>query len=85
MFLISTAFPRDSGIISFVARREKIGKSTDRLGRIGRAREETKEEEDEEEETEKRGERERSTGYRRFNLRAMGPVTIWDSGDTGGR
>lgn len=24
-----------------------------------------------------------STGYRRFNLRAMGPVTIWDSGDTG--
>lgn len=24
-----------------------------------------------------------STGYRRFNLRAMRPVTIWDSGDTG--
>lgn len=24
-----------------------------------------------------------STGYRRFNLRAMGPVAIWDSGDTG--
>ena len=24
-----------------------------------------------------------STGYRRFNLRAMGPVTIWDSGDSG--
>lgn len=34
------------------------------------------------------GEREKqervwSIGYRRFNLRAMGPVTIWDSGDTG--
>lgn len=39
---------------------------------------------EEKKDTEKRGERERSTGYRRFNLRAMGPVTIWDSEDTGG-
>lgn len=42
------------------------------------------EEVEEKKDTEKRGERERSTGYRRFNLRAMGPVTIWDSEDTGG-
>lgn len=44
---------------------------------------ERKKKEEEEEEAGERGERERSVGYRRFNLRAMGLVTIWDSGDTG--
>lgn len=45
---------------------------------------ERKKKEEEEDEAGKRREREeRSVGYRRFNLRAMGPVTIWDSGDTG--
>lgn len=52
-------------------------------GGEGRKGEGEEEEDDEKKAERKREKRERSTGYRRFNLRAMGPVTIWDSGDTG--